>query len=281
MLRAVLLALISLGTGLIHAADSRFEEIRERGELIFAVYENFPPFSFQEAGRDRGIDVEIARELAARLGVAAIIRQVGADESVEDDLRNNVWKGHYMGGGVADVMLHVPFNRDFQRRNDQVRLFGAYYREQIVVTLASGHDPRADPLDLFARERVGVELDTLADFYLLSAAGGRIRDNVVHFKNMTDAVAALLAREVAGVVGPRSEIEGAAGTRLGELSVVPSPLPGLFQNGWDLGLAVKQAHNTLADRLQIAVSELYAEGRLAEIFNAHGVTYQPPNQTSF
>ncbi len=284
-MRAVLsraaLVVVSVASLCVQAQASRLDEIRETGHITIAVYENFPPFSFREENKTRGIDVEIGNALAAKLGVKPLIRVVGADESVEDDLRNNVWKGHYLGGGVADVMLHVPFDREFQRRNDRVRLTGAYYREQIAVALAKDVSPETDVLDLFSRERVGVELDTLADFYLLSARGGRIRENVVHFRSVGEAVAALLDGRLTGVMGPRAEIEGAAGSGLRELTVGPVELAGLRQAGWDLGLAVKQGHDALADSLQTAIGELFQEGRLAEIFQSYGVTYHPASAMRF
>lgn len=282
MFKSAVLAVVCVAAGFAHAASSRLDDIREAGEMTVAVYESFPPFSFREGNQLRGIDVEIAQEFAAKIGVKPVIRVVGADESVEDDLRNNVWKGHYLGGGVADVMLHVPFDREFQHRNDRVRLVGAYYREQIVIALSSEHNPQTDVLELFTREQVGVELDTLADFYLLTANGGRMRGNVVHFSKVADAVNALLARRLTGVMAPRSEIEGAAGKRINELVLVePGRLPGLLRTGWDLGLAVKQGHDALAEAVQSAVGELHRTGRLAEIFAAYGVTYQPPSQIRF
>ena len=280
--KSAVLAVVCAAASFTQAASSRLDDIREVGEITVAVYENFPPFSFREGNQLRGIDVEIAREFAAKIGVKPAIRVVGADESVEDDLRNNVWKGHYLGGGVADVMLHVPFDRELQQRNDRVRLVGAYYREQLVIALSSEHHPHSDVLELFTREKVGVELDTLADFYLLTANGGRIRNNVVHYTNVADAVTALLQRRLAGVMAPRSEIEGAAGKRSDELVLVePGRLPGLLRTGWDLGLAVKQEHDALAEAVQTAVGELHSTGRLAEIFAAYGVTYQPASETRF
>ncbi|UCH83215.1 MAG: transporter substrate-binding domain-containing protein [Candidatus Latescibacterota bacterium] len=282
MFKSAILTLVCVAAGFAHAASSRLDDIREVGEITVAVYENFPPFSFREGNQLRGIDVEIAEEFAAKIGVKPIIRVVGADESVEDDLRNNIWKGHYLGGGVADVMVHVPFDRELQLRNDRVRLVGAYYREQIVIALSAEHNPAGDVLELFTREKVGVELDTLADFYLLTANAGRIRHNVVHFTRVADAVTALLAGRLTGVMAPRSEIEGAAGKRIDELVLVePGRLPGLMRTGWDLGLAVKQGHDALAEAVQSALGELHSSGRLAEIFAAYGVTYQPASQMRF
>ncbi|WP_460483671.1 transporter substrate-binding domain-containing protein, partial [Escherichia coli] len=72
------------------SADT-LDKIREKGNLEIAVYEQFAPFSYRSEGRSYGIDVDIGKALAEKLRVAVAVRLVGADESMEDDLRNNVW----------------------------------------------------------------------------------------------------------------------------------------------------------------------------------------------
>jgi ABC-type amino acid transport substrate-binding protein len=39
------------------------------GELKVAVYKDFAPYSFEDAGQPRGVDVELAQALAKALGV--------------------------------------------------------------------------------------------------------------------------------------------------------------------------------------------------------------------
>jgi len=257
------------------------QRVQARGALEVAVYKDFPPFSFRaDKGRVVGIDADIARALAERLGVAAAIRTVGADESMEDDLRNNIWKGHYLGGGVADVMLHVPYDDDFAEENDRVIFVAPYYREQIVVAVDTQFNSNTTPLELFTREKVGVELDTLADFYLLSADNGAIRNQVVHFRSIGEAVAALKRGELAGVTGPRSEIEFALGEQQEKFAVGPIQMPGLRSTGWDLGVAVKQGNDELARVVAETMQALRDEGVLNKIFDRYHSTYQLPSRLS-
>ena len=156
--------------------NSRWAQILERGLIEFAVYKDFPPYSYVENGKQKGIDVEIAQALGKALDLNVSIRMIGADENVEDDLRNNVWKGHYLGGGVADVMLHAPYDREYSARVDQVSFVAPYQLEQLafaVDTRKTGQDPT---LAAFASMPIGVELDTLSDFYLLRALNGQITE---------------------------------------------------------------------------------------------------------
>ncbi|MEW8029929.1 MAG: transporter substrate-binding domain-containing protein, partial [Candidatus Thiodiazotropha sp.] len=264
---AAIASLMLASPAMAEDEPTALDRIRERGVLEVAVYNDFPPFSYRdERGRIVGIDTDIAHALAKSLGVAAAIRAVGADESMEDDLRNNVWKGHYLGGGVADVMLHVPYDAAFAEENDRVIFVAPYYREQVVVAIEKGVGANLDPLDYFSREKVGVELDTLTDFYLLSAYNGKIRNQVVHFSNIGKAVAALKNGEVAGVAGPRSEIEFALGDQADNYAVGPIRMPGLSTSGWDLGAAVKQGNGALAEAVEQAMSQLRQSSSLSKIF---------------
>ena len=274
---AVLALCLAVSTTQADEEPNALQLVHERGALTVAVYRDFPPFSYRnDKGRVVGIDVDIARAIAARLGVAAVIRAVGADESMEDDLRNNVWKGHYLGGGVADVMLHVPYDDAFAEENDRVIILAPYYREQIVIATPDGSS--AAPLELFTREKVGVELDTLADFYLLSARGGKIRDQVVHYRSVGEAVEALKSGELAGVAGPRAEVEFALGEQ--REGFVIGAMPGLRRDGWELGAAVKQGNDELARSIAASMQTLREEGAIADIFARYQATYQPPGRLS-
>ncbi|MEJ2621029.1 MAG: transporter substrate-binding domain-containing protein [Candidatus Thiodiazotropha sp.] len=281
LLLSMMMTIWMITSSVLKADDGQtaLQKIQERGVLEVAVYADFPPFSYRgERGRIVGIDVDIAHALAKRLGVVAAIRAVGADENMEDDLRNNVWKGHYLGGGVADVMLHTPFDEAFAKENDRVSFIAPYYREQVVFAVAADKAGRGSPLGIFTREKIGVELDTLADFYLLTAYSGQIRDQVVHYRNMSAAVAALKAGELSGVAGPRSEIEFALGEVSERYAVGPIQMPGMRSSGWDLGAAVRQGSEQLANALDQAMIDVRESGELQRIFEKHGSSYQLPSR---
>ncbi|HQC97391.1 MAG TPA: ABC transporter substrate-binding protein, partial [Aquabacterium sp.] len=80
------------------------QRIQERGTLVVGVYNDLPPFN----SGGKGIDVALAEALAKALGVKLSLLPFNAGEDMGDDLRNMVWRGHYLGFGPADVLLHVP-----------------------------------------------------------------------------------------------------------------------------------------------------------------------------
>jgi len=100
------------------------DTILERGYIEFAAYEDFAPWSFEQNGKPVGIDVDLAHLIAADLGVEAKIRLVAAGETLDADLRNWVWKGPVVGGRVANVMMHVPYDSEFACRVEQVTFSG-------------------------------------------------------------------------------------------------------------------------------------------------------------
>src|SRR3954464_11800596 len=127
-----------VGAPLVVAARSRggaasLDTVMSRGTLRVAVYRDFPPFSQRVGGTLEGADVDLAKAVGEKPGLRVDFMELTADENMDDDLRNAVWKGHYLGGGVADVMMHVPVNRVFEQRNDLVAIFGAYQRETFAV----------------------------------------------------------------------------------------------------------------------------------------------------
>lgn len=253
------------------------DDARESGWLRIALYEDYPPFSWVEQGVPRGIDAEIGLRIAAELGLRPrwLTRQAG--EAVDDDLRLNVWRGDLIGSGVADVMLHVPIDRELARRNDLVVIFGGYLRHQLGMAYdeaRTGHEPG---FEVFEDLPIGVETDTNSDFFLLSALGGRLRAKVRHYLPFAAAIDALRQGEVAAVMGQRGQIEGAlhaAGETRFRL-MVPR-LPAVFGREWTVGAAVKSDSRDLGYAIGDILDALRENGEIERICARHGVTWLPP-----
>ena len=129
-----------------------------------------------------------------------------ADESVDDDLRNIVWKGHYLGYGPADVMMHVPVAKALIDENDRALIFAPYYREKLQVSRRVDKIPRLNGMLSLEGHLVGTEDASLGSSVLLTFGGGRLRELVRHYKSTSAAVADMKAGKLAAVVGQRSEL---------------------------------------------------------------------------
>lgn len=275
--RAFLRAVGALAAAwLVPASAAAQLELQQAGALRIAVYADFPPYS--TAGK--GVDVDLGRALAAELGLQPHIVEFVADEDMNDDLRNMVWRGHYLGQRPADVMLHVPVDEHFAARNDKVAIFGPYHLETMAMARHPERVPApsgsaASAFEVFTRERIGAELDTHASDFLLHVLNGRLRDNVSHYRSVGEAMAALGRGEIAAVLGTRTQLE-AARQHAPTAAVDPLAMPEMRVSGWPLGMAVKAEHRELAQALSGALARLQRSGELARIFAAHGVTHRTP-----
>ncbi len=250
------------------------DKIEEVGIIKFAAYDDFLPYSYADKqGKPAGIDIDIGKALAKELGVKPTFRLVYADESLEDDLRVYVWKGHHVTGPPADVMLHIPYEQNLIEKEDKVSFIAPYSEEQVVVA-ADPEKLGANPqLQVFFTEKIGVEKVTMADGYLLGAYQGRIMENVVHFDSILEATQALLNKELPAIMGTRTEIEAGLGDSKANYQIGLMPMPAIAKASWDLGIAVKSGNEKLVQALDAAMKKLIANGTIKEIFNENGVSF--------
>ena len=254
------------------------DQIQERGYATFALYEDFPPYSWEEAGEPRGIDVEIARIIAEDLGVEPRFRFVDAGETLDADLRNNIWRGPIAGGAVSNVMLRVPYDARFACRVEQVVFTGQYAGERIGIAYDISEYPDDPPtVPYFRFDTVAVENDSIADFYLTAFPGGQIAPNVRRYPTMADAMEALRAGEVMAAMGPMAQLEWGA-SQAGGMGVHAPPLPGFTVGAWTLGVGVHFAYRGLSYSVDDAIWAALDDGRIADIHARYGVTHIPPER---
>lgn len=250
------------------------DTIRERGFMIFAAYEEFPPWSYEVNGKPVGIDIDIARLIAADLGVEARFNLVAAGENLDADLRNWVWKGPVVGGSVANVMMHVPYDSDFACRIEQVVFTGRYHVEEIGIAYRRDAYPKDPPVPAYFRfDTVGVENDSIADFYLTAFPGGQLSGNLTRYPTMAEAMAALAAGDTKAAMGPRAQLEHGLTP---DLDLHLPPLPGFAVGNWTVGVAVHFAYRPLAYAVDDAIYAAIEDGRMEKIFADYGVTFRPP-----
>lgn len=246
-------------------------KVKARGSLVVGLYKDMPPFHAD----GQGIDVELGRALAQALGVKFSPLAFPADENMNDDLRNMVWKGHFLGYGPADVLLHVPVDRPLMEANPQVSVFAPYWRERVAMARSLEQLPQLDSLAALRGKPVAVPGQSLAGWLLLGAEGGAYRDQLrTQWKDGTEAAQALRRGEVPAAAGLMSELQAVLRGDAA-FAIEPLPVPRAPREGWAVGMAVKRDAVELAQALQGAVNELAASGRLAEIFGRGNLAWKP------
>lgn len=252
------------------------DTIIERGHMLFAVYEDYPPYSWEEKGKPRGVDIEIARLIAEEIGVEARFNFVAAGENLDADLRNNIWKGALIGGRIANVMMRIPYDSAFKCRVEQVVFTGQYAAESIAIAYRKEDYPEDKPVPAYFRfDPVAVENDSISDFYLSSFAGGQTARMVRRYPDMVQAMAALNAGETMAAMGPRGQLEHGL---TDATDVHQPPLAGFAISNWTLGVAISFLYRPLAYTVDDAIYAALADGRIQQIYTEYGLSFQPPER---
>lgn len=264
----------ALLTPTLPARAAPLEKVRAAGVLRVAVYQDFEPWAWTAEGGLTGIDVDIGKALADRIGVKVDYFDLLAGEDVEEDLRNAVWRGPIVGK-AADVMMHVPYDRQFALRNDRVVIVAPYYREGFALACGREVDCEAPPPQ-FKGRRLVAELDSIPDFYLSGSFGGVLRNSVSHLPSGIAALNSVRAGSHDIAMATRAQVEHAM-TAGGEALVArKGPLPALSSPGWDIAIAVKDDSRDLGDQIDTLMADLRRDGTLARIFGTYGVSLQEP-----
>lgn len=255
------------------------DRIRARGTLKIALYKDNAPFSGNAPGGSlQGLDVALAAALAREMGLQPALLPFDADENMNDDLRNMVWRGHYLGYGPADVMLHVPVDKYLMQENRQALIFAPYMREQIVLA----HDTRRVAEVRAAEDLQGlplaVERGTGAASALMGYGSGLLRSQIHLYPSGPQAVQAVLDGKAAAAYVTRAQAESVlskAEPKPAEIRLTPLPLRGI-PDGWPVGLAIKAENRKLGQALEAALQSLRGKGELLAMFQQHGLTLTAP-----
>ena len=292
LINAVLLTCASLLSSLAHARY--YDDVIDSGYIRIGFYRDFPPYSFMEDGKPKGIDVEVGQAIAKKMGLEFRTHWITPDENLEDDLRNNVWKGHYLDKNeddpfalknIADVMLRVPYDREYSYKidgyglalNDMVVMFGPYHRESWQVAYDSKKIENVSTVAVFQYHPIGVEVDSLPATYLTSAFGGRMRDKTHHFKNAEDAFNGMQSQEVDAVMAMRSEVDWfIQKVDQNQYKLGVNGYPSMGKQKWDIGMAVKHTYRQLGYAVGDVVEAMVHNGEMEAIFNKYGLRYEVP-----
>ncbi len=256
-----------------------YDDVIKTGTISFAVYAENQPWSWREGAEPKGIDVEIGLGIAEGLGVTPsfLVRQAG--EKVDDDLRVNVWRGDIVERIVADVMLHVPYDRVLET-NAEARavLFNPYFGEEIAVVYDTAVLPEVSTFARFVYKPIAVEVDTVSDFFLSNAFGGRLHPSIRRGRILVEAVQLFIDGEAPAFMGTRAQCEWAAKLAGSRTTALPQPpMPGILRPSWPIAMAVKEDSRDLGYAIGDIVEAMRAQGKLDEICARHGVTYRMPD----
>lgn len=166
---------------------NKLEQIKQSGKIVVGTSADYPPYEFHAMidGKDQivGFDIEIAKKIAAHLGVELEVQDMGFDAVLAG-----------VGTGLIDIGV-AGINKSPER--DEVMDFSEVYytAENIIITKADS-DVNYATLEDLAGKTIGVQLGTIQDSYAKEEfkdstikSLGKITDLVLELKTgLIDAI---------------------------------------------------------------------------------------------
>ncbi len=253
------------------------DDVVDSGKLVVFAYSDYAPYSWEDdSGEARGIDVDIGRRFAESLGVDVEFLIRGADENLDDDLRVNIWKGDLIYGKYADVMMHVPYDREVDVRNELAVLTAPYFQEQMALIFNRAMHPAVETFGRFVSSPIAVEVDTAGDFFLSNAFRGQLLQSIRRGRTFRDAQDLYTSTEVGALLGSRAQMEWVAQESPDiDSEIVQPPMPGIVRTGWPIGIAVKHDSRDLGYALGDVLTEMIESGDMKKLYASYGVEWLP------
>lgn len=184
-MKRILLAALCLATihGTALAADASLEKVKQRGKLVLGLDDSFPPMGFRnDDNQIVGYDIDLAREVAKRLGVQLVPQPIdwnAKEQELNTGKIDCIWNGFTI---TEERKKAMAFTKPYLR-NAQV----------VVVKKGSGYSTLAS----LKGKKVGLQAGSSAAGALEAAKDFRASlKQVVEFK---DNLTALMDLDVRGV----------------------------------------------------------------------------------
>lgn len=270
----------------VHGQVRTYDGIMAAGVINVAVYQDFPPYSFQVDGHPRGVDVDLATALAKALGVRLELMWASPGEKLDDDLRDLIWRGSQLRGQqLADLMMRVPYDKDYSQKrndvgeleNDHVVMFAPYQTERWQVAFDRTRLDAVPSVAVFAEHPIGVEIDSVPSFYLTSIFNAQFAGSTHHFPSVQEAFAAMRDGKVDAVMAMRGEVDWQLyQANDPQWSLAENAYPSMGRQTWEIGMAVHESNRQLAYAIEEALETLIREGEVQRIYAAYGLRYDVP-----
>jgi len=242
------MAILSGCSGSTTQADSSWTKVEEKGEFVLGLDDNFPPMGYRdENGEITGFDIDLAKEVTARLNLKLKLQPINWDAKEQELNSGNIdciWNGFTI---KEDRKKQVLFTKPYMK-NQQV----------LVVMADSGYSKLSDlegkKLALQAGSSAADALEASEDF----------KSKLAEVVEMDDNVTALMDLEKGGVDAVlMDEIVARHFIKEGKNYIVmDEPLA-----AEEYGIGFRLKDKALMEKIQSTLEEMAKDGKLAEISN--------------
>lgn len=260
---SVVLAL-ALGLTALWACGDKEPEVEQKDQLIMATNAAFPPYEYKEGDGYAGIDIEIAGLIAEKLGMELVIKDVEFG-SIVGGVQSGKFDMGIAGMTVTPERLEsVNFSTSYANGIQSV-IVSADSEYASFEDFYTGFDADGNPAGVKEGIKIGVQQDTTGDIYSSDtpAKWGFGDENVVRYKTGAEAVQALSTGKVTAVIidnePAKSFVAATEGLKI---------LEGEYTNE-DYAICVAKENTDLLNKINAALAELEAEGKIDEIIDRY------------
>ena len=221
------------------------KKTEEKKTLVMATNAEFPPYEYHEGDAVVGIDAEIAKLIADKLGMELKIEDVAFDSIIP-----GVQAGKY-DMGMAGMTVN-------EERLQSVNFSESYATGVQVVIVNEGGSIAS--LDDIAGKKIGVQTSTTGDIYASDDFGD---ENVVKFDSGAAAVEALKSGKVDCVIidnePAKSYVAANEGLKILETEYAVE----------DYAICFAKENTELQEKVNAALKELIADGSVQKIIDKY------------
>ena len=225
-------------------ADEGYTLVKE-GTLTMATNAQFPPYEYYDGQEIIGIDADIAKAIADKMGLELKIEDMEFDSIITA-----------VSTGKADLGLAgMTVDPDRQKNVD----FSDPYATGVQVIIVKEDSTIAKPDDLKGK-KIGVQLSTTGDIYATDDFG---KDSVVQYNKGSDAVMALTQGQVDAVIidnePAKSFVEANKGLKILDTKYATE----------NYAACIAKDNTGLTKAVNKALAELKADGTLQKIVDKY------------
>ncbi len=226
------------------ASSGYVDQIKEKGYITMSTNAEFEPFEYMEGTEFKGIDIDISKKIAEKLGVELRINNTSFD-SLPLELATD--KCDFVAAGMTiDPEKDIDFTEPY------------FDASQAIIVAVDSDITSGDDLD---GKRIGVQLGTTGDTYCTENFPNA---QISRMNKGMDAVADLARGNLDAVV-----IDDYPANKLVEKNADTVKVLDEALTVEQYGLAVKKGNQELLDVLNEVLAEMQESGELDEIVSSY------------
>ncbi len=247
---AVLAGAASILTGCkkeTKAAEASLENVKAKGFFILGLDDSFPPMGFRdESGNIVGFDIDMAKEVAARLGVELKLQPVD-------------WDGVILSLDKGDIDLIWNGMTITEARKEKINFSKPYLANTQAVAVLAG-SAIASKADL-AGKIIGVQMGSPSEEAIAADAevGGKTGE-IRKYSKYPEALLDLSAGRVDAVVGDAIMVRYFLSKKADEYKVLADHF-----GAEEYGIGFRKTDESFRQAVDTALDEMKKDGKAAEI----------------